>query len=513
MRADAVSDATATRMRPGIATSSKWVLLGTAVTKPLQLATTVTLARMLGPADFGTFGLATATAVTLSSAVGMGLGEAASKLVAEHFRRDRATAAEISSLIVWVVSLLGALGLGSAWLSRAWWAPRLFHGAAGEPLVALCLLLAYGNLLVSLAINLLTGLQQFPRLTRLTVLQASLTCGLAALFGWWLGLYGTLTAAVLSAAGCVAWSLRQLHTIDRTLLSLPRAAAFGNLGKIINFSLPSWLGGFLISPITLFAFSYLAFQPEGRAQLGAFNSANGFKMFVAILPGLVGSVLGPAIIEEAGRRGDRQAYAQLIDNALAALAILTLPATIVLILVSDVVFLLYGAEYKGAYALFMPMAAGIAAAVLCAPMQFAIVAANRTWSLLGISVAKAAVLLALALAWIPGSLAAGLAWASLAAELSFAIMVAEFSAWNGLTSRAASGVLYRYAASVLVVLGAALFVPAAWRWFAALPLAFAVTVVIIRRHPESVAWIAGAVPPPFRGAVRRGLALAAGDGA
>jgi O-antigen/teichoic acid export membrane protein len=498
--------------RPGILASSKWVLLGTALSKPLQLATSLMLARMLGPAGFGMLSLVNATAVTLSAAAGLGLGEAASKFMSEHFRRDRAKGIEIVSLVVWVLVLSGVVCFGGAWFSRDYWAPHLLHASSNDALVGLCLVLAFGNVLVSLSINLFSGLQRFGQLTKLSVLQASLTCAFTATFGLWLGLYGALLASALSAAVCVGWTTRRLYAIDRAMLAWPRLTALANLGRLLNFSLPSWLAGFLINPIIVFTFSYLALQPGGSAQLGAFNTANGFKMLVAILPGLIGSVLGPAIIEEAGRHGNRQAYETLLDNALAALAFLTLPVTILLILFSDILFLIYGRAYAGSHALFMPMAAGIAITVLSAPMQFAIVAGNRTWSLLCMNVIKAAVLLCLALAWIPGSLAAGLAWASLFAELSFTVMLTEFSARAGLTPRHVSIVLYRYAAAVLIVLAGAALVPALWRWIFAVPLAIAATIMIIRRHPASSVWILGAVPESFRAPVRRGLTLVASGG-
>jgi O-antigen/teichoic acid export membrane protein len=501
------------RTRPGIATSSKWVLFGTVLSKPVQLATALMLARLLGPAGLGILSLANATAVTFSGGASLGLGDAASKFIAEHYRRDRAKATAIASLIVWILVLVGAVSFGGAWFSRGYWAPRLFHGAAADGVVGLCLLLAFGNLLGSLSMNLFTGLQQFRHLAVLSVLQVSLTCAFTAVFAWWFGVFGALLAAVLSATFTIGSSVRKLYVIDKDLLAWPNRAALGNLKGLLSFSLPAWLGGFLINPVTVFTFSYLSLQPDGSEQLGAFNSANGLKMLVAILPGLIGSVLGPAIIEEAGRHGERRAYETLLDNAFAALAFLTLPGTILLILFSDILFMMYGRAYAGAYLLFMPMAAGIAIGVLSAPMQFAIVAGNRTWSLLCLTVIKAAVLLGLAVAWIPGSLAGGLAWASLLAELSFAVMVTEFAARQGLAPRHASIVLYGYSAAVLVILGSAVVLPALGRWIVALPLAAAATVVIIRRHPASAVWIVGAVPKPLRGPLQRGLTLVAFAGA
>jgi O-antigen/teichoic acid export membrane protein len=217
-------------------------------------------------------------------------------------------------------------------------------------------------------------------------------------------------------------------------------------------------------------------------------------------------------MEQAGRREQTAAYDRLIDNALAALAILTLPATILLVAFSDLLFLIYGRAYAGAFTVFMPMAAGIAISVMSAPMQFAIVAANRTWSLLVMSMTRAGILLVFALGLVPGQLAAGLAWASLAADIGFAGMVTEFAVRRRLASRAAGSLLYGYCMTALAGLAVAVALPSAYRWGVAVPLAAAVSIAIIRRHPEASVWIAGATPLRLRGAVRHGLNLVATSG-
>lgn len=180
--------------RPGISSSTRWVLLGTVASKPLQLATNVMLARILGPASFGYLNIANATAMTLGGIAGFGLGEAASRFIAENFRRDRTTAIGFAALIIWLALAAGIAVFGAAWLLRDFWAARVFLGAAGEEVLALCLLLGLLNLLFSLSVNVFTGLQKFREVTALSVA--------ASVFG---GSRCLAARPLLRRARCAAW--------------------------------------------------------------------------------------------------------------------------------------------------------------------------------------------------------------------------------------------------------------------------------------------------------------------
>src|SRR6266480_1329006 len=82
-----------------IAKSSRWVLAGTVLSKPVQLVTIILLARMLGPEGFGIVALTTSTAITLYGVVNLGLTEASNKFVAEFYSGDPSKAVRYSSTI------------------------------------------------------------------------------------------------------------------------------------------------------------------------------------------------------------------------------------------------------------------------------------------------------------------------------------------------------------------------------------------------------------------------------
>lgn len=498
--------------RPGISTSTRWVLLGTVVTKPLQLATSVVLARILGPASFGYLNIANVTAMTLGGIAGFGLGEAANRFIAENFRRDRTTAIGFAALIIWTSFAIGVAIFGAAWLLRDFWAIRVFHGAASEEVVALCLLLGLLNLLFSLSVNIFTGLQTFRDLTVLSVLQASSAIALALPLAHFHAVPGALLGSVLASITCVIWAALRVRRIEPALLLPPKSLPQSHAKEIVNFSLPSWLAGLIANPVLLFTFSYLAAQPGGASELGQFNTANALKMLVAMLPGLVGSAIGPGIVEEAGRHGNPDAYAALLENSLFALAFLTLPLTVALLFLSDVIFLVYGTAYSEAYRLFMPLAAGIAVGVLSTPFQFAMVARSRTWWLLAFAIAKSMMLLLAALWWVPTSLSTGLAWTFFAAEVTYAVLVTEFCVRNDLVPRKAWRLFYAFAVIPIALLALALTLSPSWRWLMAIPLGALAAVAIVRAHPPVAIWIEGVLPSVTRPRAQRILRMISGAG-
>lgn len=493
--------------RPSIAVSSRWILIGTLLSKPVQLATNVLLARILGPAGFGLLGLANTTGLAFSGIASLGLNDAAGKFIAEHFRRDPKTSAAISRVIFSTLFVVGAAFFLLAWLLRDAWGQRIFAEAVSDNVIALCLGLGFVNVLFAFANSALTGLQDFRAVTLLTLLQAILLLCLGGTLGYAYGTSGAQWAYLLAAFLCVAWACRKLQSIDRQMLRAPEKADFRRLGKLLHFGAPSWVAAFFVHPLNLLALAYLAHQSGGQHEIGLFNSANGIKMLVAVIPGIVGSAIGPAIFQEAGTHGDPVAFRKLLRDAFAALGFLTVPLTICMLFLSEPLFLLYGTAYAGSHLLFLPLATGIAIALMGSTYQFALTALNRTWWLLGLIALKLAVLLSLAWWWIPAHNASGLAWATGIADVFYTVLLVEVAVRSGAIPRGGSQPFYKYAIGLIAILGVAWFVPSHLLWALAVPLALGTGIVMARVRPALADWIFSATPEPLRPPVGRLLAL------
>ena len=410
--------------RPSITKSSKWVLAGTVFSKPVQLFTNILVARLLGPASFGVLGLASSLAVTLSLVASLGLGDAIYKYLGEYYRTDRARGTQLASVIVWTATLFTAVFLFLLWFTRGLWVARLFPPATSTRIIALCLCQTLGNLLFALLDGTFSGLQRFREFTTINVLQA-VSVALFALFLAFYGAEGAITAYAAGTFASVLWGLWKVWQLEAEILKWPGLSAFRNLKTILNFSMPIWIGAFAFAPFVTFTLAFLARHPNGAYQLGVFNTANGLRMLVAVVPGAISIALAPAIMQEGGGHGEKSAYAGLIDKSFSALVFLILTLLIPCMFLGDLIFTLYGRAYQGAFLLFIPLTASAAISAIGGPLAIDV---GKEQNLVGLCVwfSLSRVCWLYLQFWVPSSLARGLTWAVVISEISLNVLVLEF---------------------------------------------------------------------------------------
>ncbi len=494
--------------RPSIAESSKWVFSGTLLSKPIQLATNVLLARLLGPAGFGVLGLATSMAVTLSLVAGLGLGDASYKYVAEYYRADKVRGAHMASVILWSTTTFSAIVFLTLWLLRSFWVPKVFPASVYSRVIALCLCLAWMNLLFAVLSGIFAGLQHFRDYTILSLLQAVALAGLASVLGFG-GTVGALLAYVIGSALCILWGLARLFRTDKALIGWPGLDSFRELRQMLHFSAPIWIGSFALSPVVTFTFILLARQPGGDFQLGMFNTANGLRMLIAILPGVIGTVITPALIQEGGLGGDPHAFRSLLDKSFSAMALATIPLLIICLFFSDLLFSIYGKAYAGSFRLFMPLVAAAAVGAVGAPLIAVMMAKNKTWWSLVFGVFKSALLIGLCLWWVRSHLATGLAWAFFCSEISFYLIALEFCIKSNTVAAEARSTFYFSIFTIGLLLVMALWLPSGLRWVLAVPLMILAAVYILRSQEDLANWLPNVVPRALQPRAQKLLGLIA----
>lgn len=498
--------AVAPDQRPSIAHSSRWVFAGTILSKPIQLFTTVLIARSLGPAGFGVFGLATSMAITLSLVAGLGLGDASYKYVAEYYRKDKVKGRQFAAVIIWSATSLATVVFVALWLGRSLWVSWIFPAPTTNAIVGLCLCLAWTNLIFALLIGVFSGLQRFREFAIMNLLQATAVAGFVLVLGFY-GSEGALLAYVGGSSLCLFWGAIKLWLMDGAIFSWPGWNAFSQLKTVLRFSAPIWVGAFALTPVITFAFAFLAHQPNGEHQLGIFNTANGLRVLVLILPGVISVVITPALIEEGGALGDHRAYSQLLEKAFSSLAFLTIPLLILSLFLSDLLFLVYGKAYGEAFRLFMPLTASAAIAAIGAPIITVMMAKNRTWISLGFGMIKSLLLVVLTLLVVPGYLGWGLAWAFFFSEIAYYVLAVEFCQRTGAVSSFFRRAFYSTCLGVGLILALSLYLPAVVRWAIALPLTLASLFFLLRGKSEIGNWIAQLAPVKLRPGTQRLMRL------
>jgi len=490
-------------LKTGYIASGRWVFIGSMAAKPLQILTFVALARVLGPANFGLFGLSNSAAVSLAGLVSFGLDGAANKFVAEYYRRWPEKGIAFTSLIVWGSIFLSMLVFTVLGFSRESWILRFFPAHTSLQLVNDCLMLGWIFVMVTLWNNVLTGLQLFREIAILGIIQITLMGVLGLGFGIWKGTNGAMEGYVLSSICTALIGAAMIWRIDRRLFRFPWIIQWADLKAILNFSFPAWLGYFTIGPVTTLTLSFLGRQPGGAMQMGYMDTASAVKFIIGILPAVVTTVLGPVLIEESGVCGRADAFEKLFANALMAISFLTIPVLILTLFWSDLLGLIYGRLYIKSIAVFLPLAGSYALTLSFAPVVLGMVGRNKIWTLQAFALFYALLLYGFARLWIPGFLSIGLAWAFFAAQSIYNITLYEYGVTQGILPGTARGKYYGFQVIVTAILVLAWFLPRTGRWALALPLSMGWAVVSCWQNPMALDWAISAVPGRFQPALRR----------
>jgi O-antigen/teichoic acid export membrane protein len=495
------------KQRPSRIDAGRWILTSALLAGPIRLGLRVLLARILQPVAFGLLSLANSTAISFCGIAGLGLDTAINRYTAENYRRDTPLGRSHAIVILMMTLVASSLFLiVAAWL-LPYWGHRIFPNSTPTSTIYLCLWLAWLNIIVTYGANLLNGLQLFREIAVTVFAQTVVTMSGALAGGYFHGVNGAVYGYLFGSVFCIAYYLWILWKFDPQLFHWRGTLQGKDVTGILAFSLPIWLGTLAFGPVMTLAMSFLDQQPGGARELGIFSTANPIRMLLGVLPGIVGPIIGPAIIEEGGKHGQSEVYEKLLKDSLSATSFLTLPILVALLGMRKFIFMVYGSAYDGASDIFIPLVISAGISFIVSPAQYAMLAKNKIWPLQGLAVLNSVLLLSLAYWWVPGNLGLGLGYAVLGAEFLTAIGMQEYCALTGLIPNSLRRPFYGYMGVMLGIVLGFYLAPDIVEQLVSLPAAAALAVVIIRMHPDIVNWLERAAPERFKPAIRRVAAL------
>jgi O-antigen/teichoic acid export membrane protein len=485
--------------------SGRWIFSSTALGSPIRLLMHVCLARLLQPAAFGILGLATSTAISLCGLSTLGLDVGVNRFTAENYRRDPPAGRNYAVHIFFSLLTISTFFFLSAFGLLPYWRGHIFPVSTPHLTICICLLLGFTHVIATYGVNLLNGLQLFRVIATSIVLQnvVTLVAAMAGAAMW--GDNGAIAGYWIASLFCIGYFAWELYRFDPQLFKWNGSILPKDLFHVFRFSVPVWLGSLAMGPAITYSMSILSRQPGGAIALGIFTTANPLRILVGVLPGIVGTVMGPAILEEGGRLGHPAAYERHLQDSLIATSFLTLPVLSVLLGFRSWIFLIYGRSYIGSSEVFVPLAVCVALSFIAAPAQFAMLAKNKIWPLQFLGIMHSILILTLALLWVPGHLGQGLAWALLAAELVTAISMQEYCIITGVTPTSLRPIFYAFIALLSALYMAVLSLPQVAFAVLSIPASLVLAFWIIRRHPSTETWIVNASPAALKPRVRQVL--------
>jgi O-antigen/teichoic acid export membrane protein len=326
---------------------ASWSLLGTIFAQIITLGTSIPLARILGAEAFGQYALITTTVLTLSTFVGFGLGQTATKYLSEFKTTDPVFAANVLSQARVLVAVCSAVGWAMTFFSAEFLASVLLkQPSLGHSLKIASFVLAL-TAVGSTQHGALAGFEAFPLIAAIAVFRALINTSLALILTPAWGLHGAIWAGAgamlltcLISEVCLA-ALCRRHAIKFSL-----GLSAKSLNVLWRYSVPALLSSVTTSVAALVAMRRLAVSPSGLAEVAVFNVANQWRLALLFVPGLIGQVILPILCSIQGE-DKLTAQLRILKTAVLANFVVSSCALLCVSLLSGAILKAYGSAFEG----------------------------------------------------------------------------------------------------------------------------------------------------------------------
>jgi len=322
-----------------------WALLGSVISRGSIMLAGVLVARCLGKAGYGKWGLLLSAGAIFAAFAGFGLGSAATNNIAALKVLDRKKAARILSLVLilgvgMIVLMSVAMVLCSDWMARYLYEkPEL-----SNPLkisVAILATSIFGQMLQSI----LAGFQDFRGIAVSTVAQGVTFLVVGTVLTWSMGLWGTvLGMAVAWAVACVVCWLYIMRECRRYGMHVAVRGVWRERAIVWKYSMPIILTSAVSGPAGMLSLALVARLPSGLAALGGYNAASTWGGAVLFVPSAFRRVTLPMLAKLKGERDPRRFMKALWGNIAANVGVALIVAAPIMIL-SSWIMGFYGADF------------------------------------------------------------------------------------------------------------------------------------------------------------------------
>jgi len=403
-------------------TSAWWSLAAAVVGRGANMIAMVICARVLAQARFGEFAIIQSTVSMFGPLAGLGLGMTTTKYLAEHRMKDPERAGRILGLSLITATLAGLLMT----ISLILLAPVLAARSLGAPKLAASLVAGSGLLFLSVLeavqTGALTGLEAFSRIAALSVWNALLSIPITAFLVYRYGVNGAIAGMTVAVGlNCLLNGVVLRQECRRLGLRTNFFGSFSEWRILLTFSLPSYLSGIIIAPVTWAANALLVHQYEGYSQMALFSAADRWRFFLVFVPGAVSRIAVPQF-SRFRAAGDRSGYRKVFRlNLLFGTVVTAVPAMVCAVLATPLMAM-YGRSFRQGAGVLAILALSAIPTILNTQLGFVLLSANRAWMRSAIDFVLAGLFLGLAWWAVPRWEATGLA-SSLAAAYSIASLI------------------------------------------------------------------------------------------
>ncbi|MHC1729244.1 MAG: oligosaccharide flippase family protein [Syntrophobacteraceae bacterium] len=362
-----------------LALGAFWTLVGTVLSRGLNMVSMIVVARTLGEEQFGQLGIVQSSVLMFQTLAGFGLGWAATKYVAQFHRCNPVRAGRIIALC----NFAGVVTGGAFALLFYLLAPWLSTHALDAPQLArplqICSLMLFVATIAGTQSGILSGFEAFRSIARIGAIGGLLGIPSIVLGTLYLGLDGAVWGMiVVQGVNCILNHRCMISRAHSAGVPISWSNCWEERGILWDFSLPAILGGSIYGFGSWLCSAMLVNRPGGFIEMGYFNAANQWFSVLLFLPGVLGQATIPVLSEMLGAE-DREQATRVFRYSFKLNAAIILPVVVLGSLFSRTIMNLYGDGFGSGWAtlVFTLFAAGIAA--IQAPSAQIISAAGKMW--------------------------------------------------------------------------------------------------------------------------------------
>ena len=395
----------------GLAGIAAWSFLAAVIARGSNLAAMIICARTLAQDQFGQIAIIQSTVGTFAPVAGLGLAITTTKFMAEFRDTDPARAGRVLALSLTAAAVAGLAMTGALILL----APSVATWAFNSPALSAQLIQASGLLALgvieSVQTGALSGLEAFSRIARMSMWSGILSIPILGALVWTRGVTGAIVGMTISLALTCIFNAIALRAECRKWGIRPSlAGSAGEKHMLLHFSLPSYLSGVLVAPVTWLNTTLLVHRPGGLSELALFTAADRFRYLLIFLPVAVSRIAVPALARTRSV-GDEQGYRDAFRWNVGFGLVSTVPPALICLALSVPPMGLFGESFKRGWPIMAVLAVSSIPTVMNTQLGAALLSSGRAWERTAIDALLAGVFLLSAWLLIPRWNAAGLALA------------------------------------------------------------------------------------------------------
>jgi O-antigen/teichoic acid export membrane protein len=376
----------------------------------------VVVARLLGSESFGRFGIISGTLATFTVVATMGMGVAATKLVAQNRSKDPDCAGRSLVSALFASLIAGAVMALALAVSAPWLAANVLHDATLTTALRLSAVALFFTAWASAQAGGLGGIEAFSDAARVSMLGGFITFAFSLAGVWWWGFLGAIAALpVAGACQCLIQEVVLRRALAKAGVPYSYRNPFAEARMTLAVGVPAMLSSAVFVPATWLG-SVILVRNAGYQHMAAFTIAEQWFNLVLMLPVVLGGVLLP-VMTQVFSVSDHVASRSLLRKTLLLNAGLSALMMVAVAPFGFIILRLYGPTYPAWWPVFSVMVVAGCFLSAMAPIGHTLTATGRMWlgSAMNLGWSLAYLTGAYLLVSVAGKGALGLAWARLLA--------------------------------------------------------------------------------------------------